>query len=263
MERTWIGMDISSGSISGCATDENGRIVGEKKVEFSEETAVVLANAFPNPVVALEATRGYERVFDALRAHGIEVRVANPRKLALIAHDRLKSDKRDARALAQLARVGYLPEIRVPPRPILELRRICNERRGLVGERTRVKNKIKYWLFSQAIELKSPFGKRGLNALRELAPDHPRLARLLGRLDFIGEQLATVETMDGITRQGNRALRSLMLQAAHAAVRADPRLHYRWERIAARRGKRRAKIAIARWLLSIAWYVLTEKRDYR
>jgi transposase len=243
--------------------DDNGNLLGEQKVQFSEGAAVRLATAFANPVVALESTRGYERIYDALQAQGIVVKVANPRKLALIAQDRLKSDKRDAQALAQLARVGYLPEIWVPPKPILELRRICSERRSLVCERTRVKNKINYWLFSQAIELKSPFSKRGLNALRELAPDHPRLARLLGRLDFIGEQLATVETMGGITRQGNRALRSLMLQAAHAAVRADPRLHYRWERIAGRCGKRRAKIAIARWLLSIAWYVLTEKRDYR
>lgn len=68
----------------------------------------------------------------------------------------------------------------------------------------------------------------------------------------------------GRIRPGNRALKRVMVQIAWAAVRVkDSFLHARYHRLAARRGKKRAIVAIARTILANIWYMLTRKEPYR
>lgn len=324
METVFVGLDVHRQSISACAMSEDGEILAEKKLPFSETILVQLAKSFPNAVASLEATRGYERLYDALTESGIEAHVANPLKLRLIAQDRLKRDERDARALAQLTRVGFLPEIWVPPKQIHELRRICAERRALVSERIREKNRIRYALFIRRIELEKPFGKQGMQELEKL--DTPQIKRALARLKLVKEHMkevekeieeatkqfreqrellmsipgigrvasavmiaaigditrfptpkklcayaglvpssrssAGIERNGGITREGPRELRAILVECAHTAVRHSDRFKYSFERIASRRGKKRAYVAIARKLLHISWFVLTRKEKF-
>lgn len=65
------------------------------------------------------------------------------------------------------------------------------------------------------------------------------------------------------TRHGNQPLRSLMIQAAWAASRTKGTfLKARYHRLAARRGKKRAIIAIARSMLVSAWHMLRRGQVY-
>ena len=68
----------------------------------------------------------------------------------------------------------------------------------------------------------------------------------------------------GRTRKGNRALSSIMVQAAWAASRTQGTfLKARYHGLAARRGKKRAIVAIAHSMLVSAWHILTYQQPYR
>jgi transposase len=68
----------------------------------------------------------------------------------------------------------------------------------------------------------------------------------------------------GKTRKGHRFLRTTLVQAAHAAARTKQTyLRAQYRRLASRRGKKRAVLAVAHSILVIAYYMLQRKEPYR
>lgn len=68
----------------------------------------------------------------------------------------------------------------------------------------------------------------------------------------------------GKTRKGNRFLRTTLVQAAHAAARTrSTYLSAQYRRLAARRGKKRAILAVAHSILVMAYYMIQRKEPYR
>lgn len=73
--------------------------------------------------------------------------------------------------------------------------------------------------------------------------------------------------MLGISKRGDRYLRSLLVHGARAVVRQadhkDDRLS-RWiQRLKAQRGYNKATVALANKLARIGWAVLRHQRDYQ
>jgi transposase len=66
-----------------------------------------------------------------------------------------------------------------------------------------------------------------------------------------------------ITKTGRRELRTAMVEVAWGAVRCHPHWRARFERLAARKGKKKAIVAIARSLLVVLWHVLTHREADR
>jgi transposase len=68
----------------------------------------------------------------------------------------------------------------------------------------------------------------------------------------------------GRTRKGNQALRSVLIQAAWAAVRKkDIYLKAKYDRLVVRRGKKRAIVAVAHSILKSMWYMLAYHVPYQ
>lgn len=65
-----------------------------------------------------------------------------------------------------------------------------------------------------------------------------------------------------IIKAGNKWLRWAFVEAVAPAVAADPVLKFDYERLKATKGTNRAKVAVARKLLTIAYQVLRDQRDY-
>jgi len=65
-----------------------------------------------------------------------------------------------------------------------------------------------------------------------------------------------------ITRQGSARLRHLLVQAAWVAIKKDKSLQAKYLRIAAKAGKKRAIVAIARTLIGKARAVVRKKENY-
>jgi transposase len=68
----------------------------------------------------------------------------------------------------------------------------------------------------------------------------------------------------GQTRKGNRFLRTTLVQAAHAAARTKGTyLSAQYRRLAARRGKKRAILAVVHSILVMAYYMIHRQEPYR
>jgi len=75
----------------------------------------------------------------------------------------------------------------------------------------------------------------------------------------------SIHHMGHITKQGSPALRRALVQAAWAAVRSPMGAHFRavYDRIADRRGKRIAIVAVARHMLELMYTLLSKHEMYR
>jgi transposase len=94
--------------------------------------------------VAIEATYGWYWAVDALLAAGFEVHLAHPLGMkALRKRKRVKTDPADAYELANLLRLGSLPEAYISPPDLRELRELVRHRRQLVKLATAVKAGIR------------------------------------------------------------------------------------------------------------------------
>lgn len=79
-----------------------------------------------------------------------------------------------------------------------------------------------------------------------------------------GNNITAGKRKHGRTGHGNRYLRTALTEAAHAAGRkAGTYLHAQYHRLSARRGKKRATIAVAHSILTIAYHLLTRKTSYQ
>ncbi|MDF2652781.1 MAG: Transposase family protein, partial [Paenibacillus sp.] len=65
------------------------------------------------------------------------------------------------------------------------------------------------------------------------------------------------------TRKGNKYLRSALLEASQSVCRSDNYLGALYRRIAARKGGRKAAVAVAHAIMKIAYHLLTRNEDYR
>ena len=95
-----------------------------------------LEDAGADPEVVLEATYGWYWAVDVLQAHGARVHLAHPLGVKGFRYRRVKNDVRDAGDLADLLRMGRLPEAWIAPPATRELRELVRYRAKLVAIRS-------------------------------------------------------------------------------------------------------------------------------
>ena len=79
-----------------------------------------------------------------------------------------------------------------------------------------------------------------------------------------GQDESAGKRRSGKTRHGSQALRAALVQAAHGAARAkDTYLSAQYHRLAARRGKKRAAVAVAHTIITIIYHLLRTGGTYR
>jgi transposase len=78
-----------------------------------------------------------------------------------------------------------------------------------------------------------------------------------------GNNLSAGKRKSGKTNKGNKALRKALIEAAHAAGRKrDSHLASQYGRLAARRGKKRAAVAVGHSILVIAYNMIKNGTEY-
>jgi transposase len=81
-------------------------------------------------------------------------------------------------------------------------------------------------------------------------------------LDPLERSSAERQRFLGISKGGSRVLRFFLVEAAHTAIRRDTQLKRFYQRLAERRGRPKAKIAVGRKLLIRAYIMLRDEIDY-
>ncbi len=92
------------------------------------ELRAEIARAGKSPQVVLEATYGWYWAADTLAAAGAEVHLAHPLGVKAFSYRRVKNDARDAADLADLLRMGRLPEAWIAPAEVRDLRELTRYR---------------------------------------------------------------------------------------------------------------------------------------
>jgi len=92
----------------------------------------------------MEASTYIIPMYRRLVEEGYDVTVSHPKKTRYIAEARIKSDKVNSKALAELLRLESLPESYIPPpEELAELRERVRRRTFLVRQKTKLKVKIR------------------------------------------------------------------------------------------------------------------------
>jgi transposase len=107
-----------------------------------EYLRAVMARAGKAPEVVLEATYGWYWATDTLAELGARVHLAHPLGAKMFSYRRVKNDERDAADLADLLRMGRLPEAWIAPPATRELRELVRHRANLVALRSSVKCQV-------------------------------------------------------------------------------------------------------------------------
>src|SRR5436309_10773725 len=130
-----------------------------------------LAKAGPDPEVVLEATYGWYWAADLLQACGARVHLAHPLGVKMFGYQRVKTDARDSRNLAELLRMGRLPEAWLAPPQVRELRELERYRAKLVALRSGLKAQVHAVLAKQGVRvpMRDLFGVAG-RALLDACP---------------------------------------------------------------------------------------------
>src|SRR5213078_3403506 len=141
--RQGVGMDLHRRRSVLVRMTEDGRRLGTAKITNSpEELRAQIARAGQSPKVVLEATYGWYWAADTLAAAGAEVHLAHPLGVKAYSYRRVKNDERDAADLADLLRMGRLPEAWIAPAEVRELRELTRYRCRLVSLRTSCRNQV-------------------------------------------------------------------------------------------------------------------------
>jgi len=132
------------------------------------------------PEVVLEATYGWYWAADVLAEAGARVHLAHPLGIKGFTYRRVKNDVRDAADLADLLRMGRLPEAWIAPPATRQLRELVRHRAKLVTLRSGVKASVHAVLAKQGVHIPVTdlFGIRGRAELATVPLDDAYRARV-------------------------------------------------------------------------------------
>ncbi|MGI8726403.1 MAG: IS110 family transposase [Solirubrobacterales bacterium] len=227
MSRRCIGMDVHRDQCE-IAIWEAGEVRRAGRIAARPEALERFAAEVLRPTdeVALEATTGSGPVAELIRPHVGRVVIANTHRLAAISQSKKKTDREDAKTLAQLLAAGMIEGSWVAGEQLRSLRRRVGRRHSLVVSRTRAKNEAQAVLARNLIErppmsdLFTEAGRRWLGALELPDDEVETMSAALRQIDFFGSEIETIEGELARFGSGSAEVRRLMTVPGVAMITA-------------------------------------------
>lgn len=154
----YAGLDVASKSSFVYVIDRRGKKVESREIPTSKGIYRWYFRQWRGKVaeVAVEAGGHSRWIYDVLTGLGIGVYVVNPNKAKLIAETKRKTDKVDAKVLAELLRIDGLPErIHMVEGQSRELRDLLRARQQWVKSATSLMNHLRGLLRQEGIRLEA------------------------------------------------------------------------------------------------------------
>jgi transposase len=167
----FVGIDLHRRRSVLVRTTAEGEVLESVRIlNDTDRLTSVIARAGDSPEVVLEATYGWYWAVDALQAAGAVVHLAHPLGVKAFEYRRVKNDVRDATDLADLLRMGRLPEAWIAPPDTREVRELVRHRAKLVGLRSHCKAEVHAVLAKCGVQvlLSDLFGVAGNELLDRL-----------------------------------------------------------------------------------------------
>ena len=152
MRDQYIGIDLHKAFFQACAVTPTGERTWEGRFPRTPAGFEALrARCTPGSALAVEASTPTWHFADALVGTVGELRIVDPLKTKLKAGYAAKTDRLDARRLADALRRDSVVGIYYPPLAIRELRELCRSRHALVQVRTALVNRLRAVLLRQGL----------------------------------------------------------------------------------------------------------------
>lgn len=212
MHLYFVGLDVHKQVIAFCVKTPDGKIVQEGSIPATRSALDEWVKTLPRPWHgAMEATMFSHWIYRHLQPHAWKLEMGHAARMKAICAGKKKSDKIDARTIADLLRCNLFPACFVISPELGALRQQLRFRRLVVEETTMFKNKTAGLLMSAGVE----YERRRLHGKRyfaELINDNEWIGReLRPLLEFNRAQMTTLQAMD-------RRLKAMLVR--HPALEA-------------------------------------------
>ncbi len=201
----YIGIDVHQATSVFAVVNQQGRITGEAVLETKPTTIIDFLKGQRGTVwVTFEEGTYANWLYDVIQPHVAKLVVCDPRKNKL---DGNKSDKIDARRLAELLRMNALTSVYHGENSTRTLKELARSYVSLQQDSTRVMNRVKAMFRSRGIECRGTSvyqperRKEWLAKLDDEGPRH-RAERLLKQLELL-EKLC-VEAQRDLIRESRK-----------------------------------------------------------
>jgi len=178
----FAGLDVSVKETSVCVVDETGKIVREVKVASEPQGLLaVLANpAYHFKRIGLEAGPLSQWLYSALAEAGLPVICVETRHMRAVLKAQInKSDRNDARGMAQMMRVGLYRPVHVKTLRSQKLRMLLTHRKLLQSKAIAIDNDLRGTLRNFGLKVGIVGAARFEARIKELIENIPDLAVLV------------------------------------------------------------------------------------
>ena len=207
--RYYAGLDVSLAETSVCVVDQDGKIICEAKVASEPEALATWLGGIGLPLIRVGLETGALagwlcEEMSELGVPNVVCMDARHARAAMVAMTH-KTDRNDARGLAQMLRTGWFRQVHVKARRTMELRTLLTSRKTLVLKIGDVENQIRGSLHLFGIKLGTAKRRTFSQRVRELTADLPRVAAILDVL--LQAHAAMLASLDRLNR--------MVLEIAH------------------------------------------------
>jgi transposase len=198
MHLYFVGLDVHKQVIAYCVKTAGGDIVREGKIPATRKALDEWVKTLPEGWSGgMEATMFSHWIYRHLKPYAAQLQMGHPARMKAIWAGKKKSDKLDARSLADLLRANLFPACYVMPPELEGLRRQMRFRRLVVEETVRFKNKTAGLLMETGVEYEGRrlHGKRYFAQL--MKQDDPGVDQeVRPLLEFSRSQMEDLKRMD-------------------------------------------------------------------
>lgn len=134
----YVGVDLHKEQSWFCVLDKSGKRLSSKSISNKPAVLKKYFSTIPKPfTLAVESTYNWYFFVDLAEIYAEKVYLANSYELKAFAKRHKKTDKIDARLIADVLKKGYLPTVFIPSKYIRMYKEILKYRINLVNDRTK------------------------------------------------------------------------------------------------------------------------------
>jgi len=174
----YAGIDVSLECSSVCVVDANGKIVCEAKVASEPQALIAWFGSlgFGLQRIGLEAGPLSQWLFAAMKAAGLAVELLETRHVRKAFEAMpVKSDRNDARGIAQLMRLGWFRPVHCKSMSAQETRSLLTARKLVQSKLQDVENSLRGILRGFGLKVGKTTGQTFAGRIEELVAGHPHL----------------------------------------------------------------------------------------
>src|ERR1700739_4778300 len=176
--KQYAGIDVSLECSSVCVVEANGRILREAKVASEPEALIAWfrSSGFALERIGLEAGPLSQWLFAAMKASGLAVELLETRHVRRAFEMMpVKSDRNDARGIAQLMRLGWFRPVHCKSMDAQEVRAMLTARKLIQTKLHDIENSLRGILRGFGLKVGKTTEREFAGRIEELVVGHPHL----------------------------------------------------------------------------------------